>query len=352
MWEGGADDDTRAAMNALGESRRREGKKKRGGGADGAAEAAAGRDTKRKRTTKKVPKKKAEREEEGAPISGAVEADGCKEGVGEPERAEKVGREGGGVGTFRARETAEKLKAPGKKSKPKKRITMRHAVALALRRAGDGGMSTEEIVNLVMRDRRLVIKSKSPRGSITAVLWNRSKSKGLFVSAGPSRHKLAPGVHIPDADCGVADEDAYDPLASPPAAAANEPRDVCAMLSVIGERRVRRSQLTFTPVPRVDESSRWCGLAQSGRGDVVKAQASKAEEPVRLGGSSESPRQPPASVVLFSRTEEVLGRREDAGSSGPGWRSTWPAQSRTPTRPRARTSHHSRVSVSGLRRPR
>ena len=81
-------------------------------------------------------------------------------------------------------------------------------------------MSTEEIVNLVMRDRRLVIKSKSPRGSITAVLWNRSKSKGLFVSAGPSRHKLAPGIHIPDADCGVADEDAYDPPASPPAAAA------------------------------------------------------------------------------------------------------------------------------------
>ena len=94
MWEGGADDDTRAAMNALGESRRREGKKKRGGGADGAAEAAAGRDTKRKRTTKKTPKKKAESEEEGAPISGAVEADGCKEGVGEPERTEKVGREG------------------------------------------------------------------------------------------------------------------------------------------------------------------------------------------------------------------------------------------------------------------
>ena len=267
MWEGGADDDTRAAMNALGESRRREGKKKRGGGADGAAEAAAGRDTKRKRTTKKTPKKKAESEEEGAPISGAVEADGCKEGVGEPERTEKVGREGGGVGTFRARETAEKLNAPWKKSKPKKRITMRHAVALALRRAGDGGMSTEEIVNLVMRDRRLVIKSKSPRGSITAVLWNKSKSKGLFVSAGPSRHKLAPGVHIPDADCGVADEDAYDPLASPPAAAANEPaKDVCAMLSVIGGERVCVTltvNRTFTPVPRVDESSRWCGLALS-----------------------------------------------------------------------------------------
>ena len=240
MWEGQADADTKAALSALAES-----KKKR-----------------RKEPVEpvvKTKKTKIFKTNQKLAVTPPVEGEKPRVKVAKPMKPKKV--------ALKPVKMTSSAPAAAFVKKKSKKLTMRHAVALALRRAGDAGMSTNEIVNLVMRDRRLVIDSKSPRASITSVLWNKSKSKGFFVSAGHQRHKLAPGVQVPDADSDLTEDDAYDPALEPPVADAGGPsKDVCLMLSVIGGEHVHVTLACddiFKPTTRVDESSRFGQLALS-----------------------------------------------------------------------------------------